>query len=262
MRPRWIIIHHSASPQNQTAKAIDDYHRKLWNFKSELGHYAGYQYIIEQDGTIFQARKDTEEGAHTTQDNMNNQSIGICIVGWYDDGHDDLPTKEQQESLGNLLREKMKEYDIYRSAIKFHRDYASKSCPGYHITQEFITSLIENKMNKEFVKAVEYATGKEYGDNINEKEQKDASPRLIELKDEKERLEDVESDYESFKIETKKKVENYETKIKNQAEMINAKDDRIKELNDELDKVCESVEDKTITQLLGLIISKILKSNG
>jgi len=228
MKPNYIIIHHSASPQNQTAQSIDNYHRQKWNFKSELGHYAGYQYIIEKDGNIFQARKDTEVGAHCKEYSMNYKSIGICVVGWYDDGHDNLPTKAQQESLGKLLREKMAEHDIPRERVDFHRHYATyKSCPGYHITDEFITNLIEEDMKKEFVDAVEYATGKKYGDNINDKEQKDASKRLIELKDEKERLEDVEADYFSFKEETKRNVENYETRIANQSEMLKVKDEKI-----------------------------------
>jgi len=233
MKPNYIIIHHSASPQNQTAQSIDNYHRQKWNFKSELGHYAGYQYIIEKDGNIFQARKDTEVGAHCKEYSMNYKSIGICVVGWYDDGHDNLPTKAQQESLGKLLREKMAEHDIPRERVDFHRHYATyKSCPGYHITDEFITNLIEEDMKKEFVDAVEYATGKEYGDNINEKEQLDAAPRLKNLKNDKKELESSKKILGGELIEAEDKIKDLNETIINQREMITVKDEKIGELKD------------------------------
>lgn len=145
--PKYIVLHHSASPQNQTAQTIDDYHKQKWNFKSSFGKYAGYQYIIVQDGTITQHRADNEAGAHCVENNMNYQSIGICVVGWYDDGHDNLPTSAQQKSLSRLLKEKMKQWGIPRSFIKFHRDYAPKSCPGNHITQEWLDSLLLGETN-------------------------------------------------------------------------------------------------------------------
>lgn len=150
MKPKHIILHHSASPQNQTAATINAYHKGKYNFKSELGYYSGYQYIITKDGMLHQHRKDTEAGAHTSQENMNYQSIGVCITGWYDDGHNQMPTKAQQETLAQLLRDKMKEWNIPRENIKFHRDYAGyKSCPGYHITQDWVSLILGETQEKE-----------------------------------------------------------------------------------------------------------------
>lgn len=216
MKPKYIVLHHSASPQNQSAQAIDDYHKKLWDFKSELGHYAGYQYIIEKDGNIFQARKDTETGAHAI--GRNYDSIGICVVGWYDDGHDNLPTKEQQESLGKLLKSKMKEWEIERRNIIFHRDFSTKTCPGLHITQEFIEELLkENKkietkkernaviIKKEYLenlrivfKEVSKFLGKNYGKNPNNKEAEEIKK---ELSSKKEVIANTNKKFDRFKRE-------------------------------------------------------------
>ena len=182
MIPKYIIIHHSASPQSQTAKAIDDYHKAKWNFRSALGHYAGYQYIIESNGNIFQARKDTEAGAHTIQENMNYQSIGICLTGWYDDGHDNLPTEKQQESLGKLLENKMKEWNIPRENIKFHRDYAPKTCPGLHINQKLISNIIKpmSEINEEFLKIAK-VVGVDAGDKVNDNEAKRIRKEVVKI---------------------------------------------------------------------------------
>jgi len=170
MKPTYIIIHHSASPQGQTAQAIDNYHKGKWNFRSSLGKYAGYQYIIAKDGTVTQHRKDDEPGAHCREKNMNYKSIGICVVGWYDDGHHTLPTKRQQTSLGKLLVEKMAEWGISRDNVQFHRDYAPKTCPGLHITQDFISGLLnENVINNEepmMHKKIDGDLYSEFGDNI------------------------------------------------------------------------------------------------
>lgn len=241
-KPKYIILHHSASPQTQTAKAIDDYHKSKWNFKSELGHYAGYQYIIEKSGNVFQARKDTEAGAHTVEQNMNYKSIGICVVGWYDDGHDDMPTKEQQASLAKLLKEKIAEYNIPRINIKFHRDYAPKSCPGYHITQDLITNLINSmdpeheKNYKNIAQAVAKKVDIDYGENPNAEETDKILEKLDSMPVEIDKI--VEKPVEVEKIV-------YQDKIV------------------EVEKVVEKtvgLEELSITQLFREILNKILKS--
>jgi N-acetylmuramoyl-L-alanine amidase len=145
MKPKYIVLHHSAGPITQTAEAINEYHKRKWNFKSSLGGYAGYQYIIEKNGRATQWRADNEMGAHTI--GRNHDSIGICVVGWFDKGHDKLPTEKQQEALSELLNKKMTEYSIPKKNILFHRDVqgVTKSCPGYNITKEFIYNLLDMK---------------------------------------------------------------------------------------------------------------------
>jgi hypothetical protein len=135
--PTHIILHHSASPQTQSFEALNAYHREKWNFRSTLGFYAGYQYVIEQNGTITQARADTEEGAHTLGNNKN--TIGVCLMGNFEE---DLPTAEQEQSLRSILREKMKRWNIPVENIMFHRDYANTLCPGDKITKRWVRELV------------------------------------------------------------------------------------------------------------------------
>jgi len=118
-RVKWLILHHTAGiarnpnydSYNSTFEQVDAYHKSLWNFKSELGHFIGYQFFIEWSGKITQGRSETETGAHTI--GQNNNSIGICLAGNFSRiGEHNLPSREQQESLRNLLISLMKKQSI------------------------------------------------------------------------------------------------------------------------------------------------------
>ncbi len=101
------------------------YHQSKWGFLSTLGFYVGYQYIIEKTGAIRQARADDEEGAHTLGE--NTRSIGIMLAGNFDA---DVPTWPQIESLGILLETLIKAHNIKEDQIFPHRAFATKSCYG------------------------------------------------------------------------------------------------------------------------------------
>ena len=68
-----IVIHHSASPLNVTAKDIDAWHRA----KGWAG--LGYHIVVEGKGKMVRGRELSKIGAHVRRWNKN--SIGICVVG-------------------------------------------------------------------------------------------------------------------------------------------------------------------------------------
>ena len=126
-----------------TFEAIDNYHKKLWNFKSELGFYIGYQYFIAGNGKVYQGRRDTEAGAHCYQENKNYDSIGICLAGNFDNEN---PSNEQLISLKVLLKDLMAKYGVLLPNVKYHREYATyKSCPGKNITNDFFEKLLSEE---------------------------------------------------------------------------------------------------------------------
>lgn len=141
-KPKYIFIHHSVTPQNSSWKVIDDIHKKKWNFRSSLGHYAGYNYIIEANGFVMQARRDNETGAHTyvPGKNYNNEGFAICLVGNFEN---DKPTEKQEESLATLIALKMDQYKIPRDRVLLHRELKATACPGRNITQGYITKIIK-----------------------------------------------------------------------------------------------------------------------
>jgi len=126
---RRIIIHHTATNRDGTTwEAIERGHKDRWNFKSAMGMYMGYQYLITSDGKIHQSRLDTEEGAHTRGYNRN--SIGISLTGNFEV---DQPSTEQLESLDKLLHEKIESYGLKQSDIYGHKDLSRTVCPGNNL---------------------------------------------------------------------------------------------------------------------------------
>lgn len=136
----YIIVHHSAVSYKKNSdqlKAIDTYHQKF-QFKSKLGYWVGYHYLIRMDGFFTQTRGDLENGAHVKEQSMNYCSIGICLEGNFDE---EAPTEKQLQTLKSLLEKLRNKYNISRDKVMFHRDFAGyKSCPG--------TWWIREKLNK------------------------------------------------------------------------------------------------------------------
>lgn len=146
-KPQFLIVHHTggtdadpkADTSHHTFSIVDDYHRKLWGFKSSLGHYIGYHYFIERDGKVTQGRADTDEGAHTLGKNLS--SLGICLAGNFDVTD---PTKEQVEALKTLLRAKVALYAIPAANVVPHRKFAKKTCYGNRLKDGWVQDLLKD----------------------------------------------------------------------------------------------------------------------
>jgi hypothetical protein len=139
MKINWIILHHSggteadpkADTSHHTFADIDNYHRSLgWGG-------CGYNYVIEKDGKLTQGRKDNEIGAHTI--GYNDRSIGIVMCGNFDVT---LPTQNQIDTLKVLVTSKMHEHHVPIDNVVPHRKFASKSCYGNLLSDNWIKSLI------------------------------------------------------------------------------------------------------------------------
>ena len=106
----------------------------------------GYHYLIEPDGKIKVGRVESQHGAHCI--GCNHNSLGICLTGNFDIEN---PTKDQEKSLKVLLIDLLKGYP--KAQIKYHRDFANKTCPGKLISNDWAKNLIANKKTM-FVKKV------------------------------------------------------------------------------------------------------------
>jgi len=122
----YIVVHHTAGPQEQDTQEIWDEHVKI----GDIG--IAYHLIIKGDGTIVQGRPDNTVGAHAI--GVNHNSVGVCLEGNFQEV--DIPTSAQMTSLSWCL-------DYYRGLYPGaktigHRqvaglvnrpDYAT-ACPG------------------------------------------------------------------------------------------------------------------------------------
>jgi N-acetylmuramoyl-L-alanine amidase len=146
MKPTYIVVHHTsgtaldphADTSSHSFETINEWHRQQFNMKSELGYYCGYQYFIDKDGKVTQARKDDEEGAHTI--GRNKDSIGICLAGNFSCVD---PTESQKNALRTLLQQKVNEHGIKIENINPHRKWASyKDCFGSRLKDDWAQSLV------------------------------------------------------------------------------------------------------------------------
>ncbi|MCX6743534.1 MAG: peptidoglycan recognition family protein [Candidatus Parcubacteria bacterium] len=141
-KPTSIMIHHTAVSYKfnfDQFEANNSYHKNKWNFKSSLGFYLGYNYEISSNGFRRQARKDGEVTAACYQKDMND---GRCLHIALDGNFDlEKPTNFEIYALRDFLKLKCKQYNILSNQIYFHRQFASKTCPGKNMDLNFIRGL-------------------------------------------------------------------------------------------------------------------------
>lgn len=139
--PNKFIIHHAggtnanplADTSHHTAEMMESWH--LSNGWDGLG----YHFVIHKNGDIWRGRPEHRSGAHTV--NHNAQSIGICLAGNFDATY---PTKEQEIAFKQLYQYLVGIYG--KLPIKYHRDFANKTCPGKNISATYFATLAEQAL--------------------------------------------------------------------------------------------------------------------
>lgn len=138
--PQRIIWHHSADDKEaHQFNKIDAYHKQQGFPRSSMGYYVGYHYLVEQDGTIRQARLESEIGAHDQGENSN--SLGICLAGNFNLRY---PTEAATASAALLVKQIRSRHNIPVTRIEPHRWDDLTECPG--------TLLPDNWLINEFLK--------------------------------------------------------------------------------------------------------------
>jgi len=125
MTPTHIILHHSLTSDGKVVNynAIHRYHTEIKNWTD-----IGYHIIIENQRGMVNAilgRMLNEAGAHCI--GMNWKSIGICMVGNFDETN---PPWAILDKCRRVCRSLMQIYNIPKENVHGHREYATKSCPG------------------------------------------------------------------------------------------------------------------------------------
>ncbi len=138
-----IIIHHTATTKDldDPKKAIRDiyYYHTIAKGWGDIG----YNYIIDEDGNIYEGRfgGDGVVGAHAGAGNRG--SIGIAVLGNFDENQLNSATKT---ALENLISEKTQMHSIDPKGESYfrgeklpnvmgHRDVMNTSCPGENLNK-------------------------------------------------------------------------------------------------------------------------------
>ncbi|PEA53649.1 N-acetylmuramoyl-L-alanine amidase [Bacillus pseudomycoides] len=129
-----IIIHHTAED------GWDVYKTHEFHQNSRGWSGIGYNYFIEENGTIYEGRG-LHIGAHAKGYNTN--SIGICISGNFD-VYD--PTPLQTISLQWLCKQFMYQFSLDSKKVLGHRelDVVTKTCPGTRFSMETLRHILSN----------------------------------------------------------------------------------------------------------------------
>jgi hypothetical protein len=127
MTPTQIILHHSLTKDNVLTVSwgsIRRYHLGLgWD---DIGYHAGVEMVRGQPEVLMGRMWDVQ-GAHARENRGNHNSLGLCIVGNFDD---DAPPPEVWGKALQIVRYWMRLFDIPVEKVYGHCDFSYKSCPG------------------------------------------------------------------------------------------------------------------------------------
>ncbi|MDR3210676.1 MAG: peptidoglycan recognition protein family protein [Planctomycetota bacterium] len=149
LSPRWrrIVVHHSASTSGN-AEIFDRFHREERKWENGLG----YHFVIGNgqgmgDGEVAVGNRWREQidGAHVRGtaggDNLNASSIGIALVGNFQDS---LPTPRQLAALKGLVNYLRQAAGISLAEVIGHNEVSGRGtlCPGHNFyVDEFRLAL-------------------------------------------------------------------------------------------------------------------------
>ncbi len=125
---RRITLHHTGEHLSSTGIAdreliqrIEHHHRR------NLGWAAiGYHFLIGKDGTIYEGRPLTYQGAHSGGD-ANRNNVGVTVIGEFDRT---MPGPVQLAALTALIADLRQRYHLPRQELYGHRDWKTTVCPG------------------------------------------------------------------------------------------------------------------------------------
>ncbi|CAL7950367.1 unnamed protein product [Xylocopa violacea] len=126
--PPFVIIHHSASDGCTTQAICQARVRSFQKQHMDNNGWAdiGYQFLVGEDGNIYEGRGWDKQGAHSTS--YNSRSIGICIIGNFV-GHNPnaaaIKAAQDLISYGVAIGKIQENYTLLG-----HRQTTATICPG------------------------------------------------------------------------------------------------------------------------------------
>lgn len=169
MKIEGIAYHHTGdSSGDPQFKKVDGYHKNEGFPKSTLGFYVGYHYFSGKEGTIKQARANTEDGAHTVncgcsvdesgfpKGTANERLIGICFAGNF---LEEEPDPRALAAVFWLTVDLQRKYGIGDKRLYNHSDLKRTSCPGI----DMVAKMLEMKKVWKGMLAAEAAVDRAVG---------------------------------------------------------------------------------------------------
>ncbi|KAK2176396.1 hypothetical protein NP493_664g02058 [Ridgeia piscesae] len=126
--PRNVIIHHSATRGCTDKSSCSALVRSFQRYHMDNNGWSdiGYNFVVGEDGNIYEGRGWGKVGAHARGHNSN--SIGICVIGNFEHRTPNGAALSAAQSVINTGVRLGKISPSYR--LRGHRDVGSTTCPG------------------------------------------------------------------------------------------------------------------------------------
>jgi hypothetical protein len=136
-----IHMHHTWRPNHsqytglRSIQAMYDYHVNTNGWSDIAQHIS-----IAPDGTIWTGRPWNKSPASAT--GFNSSKVFMFeTIGDFDNGRDPLGDA-QLDAVIMVIASLMQRFDLGNSALKFHNEMSTKSCPGSSVSKAHILDLV------------------------------------------------------------------------------------------------------------------------
>lgn len=141
-RWKYIVVHNSGT-RGGNARIFDIYHRRVRKMVNGLAyHFVIGNGVSSGNGEIEVGHRWTAQlnGGHVASDYLNDISLGICLVGDYNQSQ---PTKAQLAALQELityLRQRVGTTQGHHATVYAHKEINPRptDCPGTHFPYQWL----------------------------------------------------------------------------------------------------------------------------
>ncbi|XP_045158541.2 peptidoglycan recognition protein 3-like isoform X2 [Mercenaria mercenaria] len=128
--PLYAVIHHGAGSRCYTEDKCKKTVQGYQNYHMDTRKWVdiGYNFIVGEDGNVYEGRGWGIRGAHAGTVDSNEKSLGICVIGDFSSTVPNLIAQNTVKQLIACAESNKKLASTY--TIRAHRDLKSTSCPG------------------------------------------------------------------------------------------------------------------------------------
>ncbi len=138
-----VVLHHTWSPAAQdyrglaTVQAVRRYHMEVRGWSDN-----GYHWMVAPNGDVWRCRPMSSAGAHVA--GRNQHTVGVAAIANFDV---DYPGRwGGWDELILLLAALLRRFSLAPANIRFHREFADKTCPGTHVSLEMVRSQVGREL--------------------------------------------------------------------------------------------------------------------
>ncbi len=134
-----VVVHHTWRPTAaeyrgiETVRGVRRYHMQVRGWSDN-----GYHVMVGPDASIFLCRPLDRAGAHTR--GRNAHSIGVSVIANFDS--EEPGEHGGVQSAVQVIAALLDRLNLGTEAIRFHREFASKTCPGTKLSLAGVRALV------------------------------------------------------------------------------------------------------------------------